>query len=59
MSYSDKNPAFDRLHKGHHDARIQWEAERANELTRDNPQMSRSEALGQAAREFAARERTP
>lgn len=54
MSYSDKNPAFDRMHKTAHDARIQWEAERAAELQAQNPSMSRSDALKQAAKEFEA-----
>jgi hypothetical protein len=55
MSYSDKNPAFDRMHKTAHDARIQWEAQRAAELIQQNPSMSRDEALKRAAAEYSQR----
>lgn len=51
MSYSDKNPAWDRMRKTSHDARIQREIERANELQREFPLMSRDAALKQAAKE--------
>ena len=54
MSYSVKNPAWDRMHKTRHDGRIQEEARRANEIQAANPGMSRSAALRQATRELAS-----
>lgn len=53
MSYSDQNPAWDRMKKGQHDARIQWEAQYANDL-QANQGMSRSDALKKAAELFDA-----
>jgi hypothetical protein len=50
VSYSDKNPAWNRMHKTRHDARIQWEAQRASELQQTG--MSRDAALRQAANEY-------
>lgn len=55
MSYSNKNPAWHRMHQSQHDARIQWEAQRASELRQDNPSLTRSEALRQASREWGKR----
>ena len=56
MSYSDKNPAWNNMHKSAHDAHIQWEAQRAAELTKADPTMTRDTALKQAAREFDAKQ---
>ncbi len=51
MSYSDQNPAWDRMKKGQHDARIQWEAQYANDL-QANEGIPRSDALKRAAALF-------
>jgi len=55
MSYSHKNPAWNNLQRSRHDARIQAEAARANELQRHNPGMRRDYALKQAIRETESR----
>ena len=56
MSYSDKNPRFDRMRKGLHDTRIQWEAARAREIQQNNSKISRDEALKQASAEYEFKE---
>ena len=56
MSYSDQNPAWDRMKKGEHDARIEWDAAHAAELQSKNPGLSRADALKMAAADYAARQ---
>lgn len=48
MSYSDKNPAWDRLQKQRADNRAHAEAMTANDLMRADPSLSRADALRQA-----------
>lgn len=50
MSYSDKNPAWDRMHKQRNDQRIQDEARIANAIQQQEPGVSRDEALRRAAK---------
>lgn len=49
MSYSDKNPAWDRMLKGQADARIQDEILIAQAIQQAEPAVTRSEALKRAA----------
>lgn len=48
MSYSDKNPAWDRMKKQQADARALAEAQVANELMAQDSSLSRDDALLQA-----------